>query len=92
MLVRSSLPSSNPVILLDAVFIVIGPEPETEKSRKSSKWYRSDTVFLKFLKSCWKFLKFRKYVPHYFLKFPNFHQKKYFFVFHKNDANTVQPT
>ena len=34
MLVRSSLPSSNPVTLPDAVCIVSGPESKTEKSRK----------------------------------------------------------
>ena len=34
MLIRSSLPSSNPVTLPDAVCIALGPESKTEKSRK----------------------------------------------------------
>ena len=34
MLIRSSLPSSNPVTLPDAVCIAFGPEAKTEKSRK----------------------------------------------------------
>ena len=34
MLIRSSLPSSNPVTLPDAVCIVSGPDPKSEKSRK----------------------------------------------------------
>ena len=36
-LIRSSLPSSNPVTLPDAVCIVSGPEQKTEKYRKSPK-------------------------------------------------------